>query len=128
MNLKKIQKEDLIFSGSIGDDRTNTHLVLDDYDWMNYILTTRFNTKEMGEIEVRFEYFGATSSVMYVKQTYNNICERVVYEYPTDIFQKYIILFLTKHIASWDEEYAFYGEDEVIDFFNTVLENGTIKS
>lgn len=128
MNLKKIKKEDLIFSGDIGDDRINTHLVLDDYDWMNYSLIARFKTEELGTLKVKFEFFGATTSIMIVEQDYNAVYERVVYKYPTDIFQKYIIKFLTKHIASWDKEYAFYGEDEVIEFFNTVLENGTIKS
>lgn len=128
MNLKKIKKEYLIFSGDIGDDRINTYLVLDDYDWMNYSLITRFKTEELGTLKVKFEFFGATTSIMIVEQDYNAVYERVVYEYPTDIFQKYIIKFLTKHIASWDKEYAFYGEDEVIEFFNTVLENGTIKS
>lgn len=128
MNLKKIKKEDLIFTDNLEDDRTNTYLVLNDYDWMNYSLTTRFKTEELGTLNVKFEFFGATTSIMDVEQNYNGICEKVTYEYSTDIFQKYIIKFLTKHIASWDKEYAFYGEDEVIEFFNTVLENGKIKS
>ena len=44
--LKKIKKEDLIFSGEIKDDRANTYLRLNDYDWMNYVLETTFKTEE----------------------------------------------------------------------------------
>lgn len=53
MNLKKIRSEDLIFSNEIEDDRTNTYLTLNDYDWMNYNLSTRFKTEER-EVEVRY--------------------------------------------------------------------------
>ncbi len=40
MVLEQIKDTDLIFSGEIEDIYTNTHLVLDDYDWMNYTLST----------------------------------------------------------------------------------------
>ena len=71
MNLKKIRSEDLIFSNEIEDDRTNTYLTLNDYDWMNYNLSTRFKTEEMGVLEVEFEFFGFSTSQMNVKQTLN---------------------------------------------------------
>lgn len=38
-----------------------------------------------------------------------------------------MIKFLEKHIRYWNEEYAFNGEEEVIDFFNEVLDKGTAK-
>lgn len=34
---------------------------------------------------------------------------------------------MQKHIASWDDEYAFSGEEEIVSFFNEVLETGTLK-
>ena len=71
MNLKKIRSEDLVFSNEIEDDRTNTYLTLNDYDWMNYNLSTRFKTEEMGVLEIEFEYFGIVTSQMNVKQTLN---------------------------------------------------------
>lgn len=126
MNLKKIKSEDLIFSNEIEDDRTNTYLNLYDYDWMDYSLTTRFKTEEMGVLSVKFSYFGMTTSIMEVENTINGTNEKVTYEYPTDIFKKHIIKFLEKHILFWDEKYAFSGEEEVIDFFNEVLENGNV--
>lgn len=86
MILSKIRPEDLIFYDEIGNDRTNTHLVLSDYDWMNYTLSTRFVTNELGNVAVKFEYFGATFSTMLVEQTRNGIMYRFTYEYPTDIF------------------------------------------
>lgn len=127
MNLKKIKSEDLIFSNGIEDDRTNTYLTLNDYDWMNYNLYTRFKTEEMGVLEVEFEYFGMVISQMNVKQILNDKVQEITYEYPTDIFSKNLIKFLEKHIRSWNDNYAFNGEEEVIDFFNEVLDKGTVK-
>lgn len=126
MNLKIIKSEDLLFSNEIEDDRTNTYLNLYDYDWMDYCLTTRFKTEEMGVLDVKFEYFGMTTSHMEVKQTLNDTVDEIIYEYSSDIFRKYLIRFLEKHIKFWDEKYAFNGEKEVIDFFNEVIEKGKI--
>lgn len=127
MNLKKIRSEDLIFSNEIENDRTNTCLTLNDYDWMNYNLSTRFKTEEMGVLEVEFEYFGIVTSQMNVKQILNGKAYEITYDYPTDIFSKNLIKFLEKHIRHWNEKYAFNGEEEVIDFFNEVLDKGTVK-
>lgn len=126
MNLKKIKSEDLIFSNEIEDDRTNTYLNLYDYDWMDYSLATRFKTEDMGVLNVKFIYFGMVTSAMEVEQVINGMTEKVTYEYSTDIFKKHIIKFLEKHIRFWNEKYAFNGEEEVIEFFNDVLENGHV--
>ena len=127
MNLSKIKSEDLLFSYEIEDDRTNTYLQLNDYDWMDYNLTTRFKTEKFGVLDVKFQYFGMTTSIMEVIQILNDTTENVVYEYPTEIFKRHIIKFLEKHISFWDSRYAFNGEEEVINFFNDVLDNGQIK-
>lgn len=126
MNLKTIKSEDLIFSNEIEDDRTNTYLNLNDYDWMDYSLITRFKTEDMGVLNVKFNYFGMVTSVMEVEQTLNGTTEKVTYEYSTDIFKKHIVKFLEKHLSFWDSEYAFNGEEEVIEFFNDVIDNGTV--
>lgn len=127
MYLKEIKREDLIFSDD--ECRTSTQLVLDDYDWMNYVLTTKFRTKEQGILNVKFNYFGFLNSTMEVEQILNEKTETVTYVYSTDIFQKYIMKFMEKHISSWsDNKYAFNGEEEVIAFFNEVLEKGKINS
>ena len=127
MNLKKINSEDLLFTNEIEDDRINTYLQLNDYDWMDYNLTTRFKTEKMGVVDVKFQYFGMTTSAMEVTQTLNDMTEKVIYEYPTEIFKKYIVKFLEKHISFWDSKYAFNGEKEVIEFFNEVLDKGTVR-
>lgn len=126
MNLKKIRSEDLIFSNHAMDDRTNTYLNLYDYDCMDYSLATCFKTKDMGVLDVKFKYFGMTDATMEVEQTFNGATETITYVYATDIFEKHIVKFLEKHIRFWDEEYAFNGEEEVIAFFNDVLENGQV--
>ena len=125
MNLKNIKSEDLIFSNDF-DDATYTYLNLYDSDWVNYSLTTRFKTEDMGVLNVKFNYFGSVLSTMEVEQTLNGVTETVTYEYSTDIFKKYIVKFLQKHILAWNSKYAFNGEDEVIDFFNEVLNNGRV--
>ena len=127
MYLEKIKSEDLLFTNEIEDDRINTYLNLADYDWMNYTLTTRFKTEKMGVLNVKFEYFGMVTSAMEVEKILNDKTETVVYEYSTDIFQKYIVKFMEKHIRYWNEKYAFNGEEEVIEFFNEVLDKGTVR-
>lgn len=127
MNLKKINSEDLLFTNEIEDDRTNTYLQLNDYDWMDYNLTTRFKTKEIGIVDVKFQYFGMTTSAMEVTKTLNDVTEKVTYEYPTEIFKRHIVKFLEKHISFWDSKYAFNGEEEVVEFFNEVLDKGAIR-
>jgi len=119
--LKSIDVKDLIFTNELEDDRTNTYLQLNDYDWMYYVLNTRFRTENQGLLEVKFEYFGTTISTMQVIQNFNENKERYIYKYDTEIFQKYISEFLTKHIATWNSKYAFNGEDIVVAFYNEVL-------
>ena len=126
MKLKEIKSEDLLFTNEMEDDRTNTFLSLDDYDWMSYRLKTRFKTLEQGALDVVFAYFGMNFSYMDVEQTKDGTKEIYRYEYPSSIFKKHIIKFLTEHINSWDSKYAFNGEENVIDFYNEVLKIGTI--
>jgi hypothetical protein len=126
MVLEEIKAEDLIFSGDIEDDRTNTYLRLDDYDWMNYVLSTRFTTKEYGCLEVRFEYAGFGVCLMVVDQTHGDQYIKYTYKYQTDTFKKHITDFLMAHIASWDDKYAFNGEKYVLDFYNDVISHGTL--
>ena len=126
MYLEKINNNDLIFSDNIEDDRTNTYLHLYDYDWMDYNLSTRFKTESLGILNVKFSYFGMTTSTMEVEQNLGGNIEKITYEYSTDIFKKYIVKFLKKHISFWGNKYAFNGEEEVIEFFNDVIENGKV--
>ena len=127
MALLKIKAEDLIFSEEIEDDRTNTFVQLNDYDWMCYTIRTRFKTAEQGTLDVCFEYCGCTISFMKVCQIYDGKKIKYEYRYDTDFFKKYIIQFLSQHIDAWDSEYAFNGEDIVIAFFNKVIEEGSVE-
>lgn len=127
MILDKIKPGDLIFTNSLEDDRTNTYLTLNDYDWMSYTLKTRFMTDKLGDVRVEFNYFGLTTSTMEVIRAKGKSGEKYKYSYPTELFQKHITTFLTKHIGSWDSKYSFNGENEVIEFFNDVLELGELE-
>lgn len=127
MALSKIKAEDLIFSDEIEDDRTNTFVQLNDYDWMDYTIRTRFKTAEQGTLDVCFEYCGCAISFMKVCQIRDGKKITYEYRYDTDLFKKYIIQFLSQHIDAWESEYAFNGEDIVIAFFNEVIEEGTVE-
>lgn len=61
---------------------------------------------------------------MEVIQTKNNISKIYVYEYPTDVFQKYIRLFLKRHIDCLKNAFSFNAEDIVLYFFNDVIQIG----
>ena len=43
--------------------------------------------------------------------------------FSTDIFIEFIKDFLTKHIAQWDNTYAFSGEQEAVEVYNKILDN-----
>lgn len=118
---RKINADDLEFTYEIEDDRTNTYLLLNDYDWMEYKLRTKFKTEEQGTLIVSMVYFGMTISDMFIKKVEEGKYYRI--EFDTKIYQKYITRFLTKHIEMWNSQYAFNGEEIVIDFFNEVIEN-----
>ncbi len=98
-------------------DMFETELVLDDYDWMQYVLTAHLPTKAYGDMEIQFEYSGAVFSIMVVKVRN----EVYVLKFNTDIFQEHIIKFLQKQIRSWGETNAFDGTEEAVNFYNAVL-------
>ena len=106
------------------DDRLMTKLTLDDYDWMTYIFETWLPTKAQGMLYVKVEYVGTTSSIMTVVQ-HNNDNKSVTHKitFDTDLFQDFIKDYMTKHIAQWDSTYAFCGEQEAVNFFNTIINN-----
>lgn len=123
--LTTINADELIFSDNPGDDRINTKLILDDYDWMNYKLQTAFHTEKLGVLSIEIEYFGATTSRMTVKQrkTKNRIYIHSI-DFPTDIFQEYIIKFMKSHIDTWAGTLAFNGEDIALEFYNAIINAG----
>ena len=125
MILKKLKVEDLLYDANT--DIMETYLKLNDYDWMHYQLTGKFRTEEMGALEVKFEFIGAEACNMTIIQTFKEKSRKVIYEFSTNIYKKHLIAFMQKHIASWDDEYAFSGEEEIVSFFNEVLEAGTIR-
>ena len=104
------------------DDRLMTKLTLDDYDWMTYTFETWLPTKKQGLLKVKVEYIGATTCTMIVTQHHENQIIRHKIIFNSDIFKDFIRDFMTKHIAQWDSTYAFCGEEEAVNFFNTILE------
>lgn len=97
----------------------STKLVLDDYDWMVYTLTLSIPTREYGDMEVEFKYFGVVKSEMKVRTE-----ERVhKFEFDSDIFGEYITKYLQKHIEHWNGTKAFDGIKEAMDFYNAVIED-----
>lgn len=107
------------FSSRNEMDLFSTDLVLADYDWMHYTLSSSLPTKEYGDMKIEFEYYGATISSMKVEteeKTYD-------FQFDSDLFRDHIIKFLQKHIQHWDGEHSFNGIEETVDFYNDVLTN-----
>lgn len=125
-SLYKIKLEDLDLTGSNPyDDDFVSELKLSDYDWMNYVLDAKFKTKNGDIFNIEFEYFGTTTSLMTVKIPNKSLdCS---YEYPTNIFKDNIVKYMKKHIDSWNGEDAFFGAEEVLNFYNEVIEKGSIR-
>ena len=98
-------------------DEFETKIVLEDYDWMHYTLSSRMPTKKYGVIKIEFEYFGAVFSEMRIETKKK---ERT-FRFDTKLFREHMVKFLQKHIRSWDEAYAFDGIEEVVNFYNAVL-------
>lgn len=121
MELQPIKKEDLIFLNTLYDDQTHTYLNLVDCQWMNYKLETTFRTEDLGELGIVFLYYGCTESEMEVDQHISNTTIHHSYRYPTNIFKKHICRYMQAHIDSWNEKYAFDGEQYVLDFYNEVI-------
>lgn len=134
--LLPLKHEDMRFTDEIEDDRINTTVRLSDYDWLTYTYDTRFPTLKVGTLSIRFEYIGATKSYMYVKQflpicvTNNtvNYVVKYVYEFPSDIFDKYMSKDMHHRFTNITEKnpYAYYNGDLMLSWYNEVLEKGTL--
>ena len=124
--LYKINREDLIFSDEMDDEGTNTSLIMEDYDWASYNLTTRFNTKENGLTRVSFHNFLFNASDMVVTQLKDRKVSYYIISFDTGTFNKYVKRFLIEHANNFDKTYAFDGEEIVVDFFNEVVESGNM--
>lgn len=125
--LEKICSNDLCFTRGLENDRVNTYLRVDDYDWMNYELKTKLITEQLGDLDITFEYFGSTFSFMTVIQKLNGNTKEYKYKYNSEIFRTYISLFMLTHVTSWYSTYAFNGEEIVLKFYNAVIENGELE-
>lgn len=121
MKLPKIQSKDLIYKNVYGYDRLYSKLILSDTDWMNYILKAIFTTKRYGRFYVSFEFSGIQFSVMKVTLIRKKHFYNFEYEFSTDIFQKYIIQYLSDQIAAWQNENVFYAESLILAFYNQVI-------
>lgn len=132
--LVELSYDDMRFTYKIEDDRINTAVQLLDYDWMNYRYDTKFPTLKIGTLIIRFEYYGSTRSSMYLKQflpTYvtgekENYVVKHVYEFSTDIFDKYMAKDMKNRYEDIvnDNEYAYNPEDLMIEWYNEVLQKG----
>ena len=98
-------------------DLFDTTLILEDYDWMTYTLSSRLPTKAYGDIKITFMSMRVGRSHMQVKTEKKTF----VFEFNEYLFEKHIIIFLQKHIRSWKENRTFCGIEEAINYYNAVL-------
>lgn len=120
MTLPKLTSKDMVYKNIYGHDRLYSKLVLTDADWMNYKLTSEFDTI-YGRFSLSFEYFGAEFSVMKVTLKKGAHVNTYDYEFSTDLFEKYIIRYLEKQIDAWKTDAVFYAEAIILDFYNEII-------
>ena len=120
MKLPKLTSKDMRYENKYGYDRLYSELTLTDTDWMNYKLTARFNTK-YGRFFQSIEYFCADFSTLKATLQNESRTDTYTYEYSTDLFEKYIVRYLTDQINAWKTSSVFYAEKLVLDFYNEVL-------
>lgn len=121
MIFTEIKAQDLSYTNTYGSDRLYSKLILTDTDWMNYKLITKFTTKKHGQFHIVFEFFGADFSIMNVKCIKRQKTCKSEYTFSTDIFQKYIVRYLSAQIAAWRSDDVFYAEPIILDFYNQVI-------
>lgn len=122
IELRYIDKKELIFENKPLKDRINTKLTLLDTDWMSYELEASFQLKTQGELNVKFIYYGAAESEMHVDQKNKGRTQKHICFFPSDIFEKYILKFMLLHLEQWKKEKVFYGGDIAIEFYNEVIQ------
>lgn len=121
MNFVEIKAQDLSYTNTYGNDRLYSKLILADTDWMDYKLITKFNTKKYGRFHIVFEFFGADFSIMNAKCIKGQKSCKSEYTFSTDIFQKYIVRYLSAQIDAWRNDNVFYAEPIILDFYNQVI-------
>lgn len=121
--LGKLENKDLLFLNMIENDRLNTCLILDDYDWMHYTLKANFHIRDKGKYFVEIEYFGASMCHMIVDIAGLN---KYRYTFNVEIFIKHIKKYMTKHMKHWGTKFGFYGEELFLDFYNEIIEKGKL--
>ena len=55
------------------------------------------------------------------KQVSNEIYREYTYFFSSDVFEKYILKFMTHHLEQWKNKEVFYGGDIVLEFYNEVI-------
>lgn len=113
--LSAFNEEKLIMSDSL-----ITKLTLENYGWMSYRFETFFPTKEQGDLNIKVEYYGFINCTAVITQDKK---KEITIQFPTSVFVEFIKDFLTKHMAQWESEFAFCGEEEAVEFFNNILRN-----
>ena len=111
------------FSRTPLDPSITSDLLLYDYGWMHYKLISYLPTRKYGDLELCFSYIGVNTGGLCVKQTMGNNVRSHHITFDTDIFEKYITMYMEKHIAQWKSKYAFFGGEIVVEFYNYVLMN-----
>lgn len=113
-------------SSLVPDSNVITKLVLKDYEWMTYKLSAKIETIQYGNLTIKFNSCGTTTSDMKVISSKDRVVETYTYTYDTNLFDKHISRYLTNHILSFISNSTFNGENDVINFYNDVIKYGKI--
>lgn len=112
---------------SVEEKETNTYSVdvyLSDYDWTEYKIDMRLLLKKYGVVRIVFTYNGSSTSSMLVEQYHDEFKKMVpvdYFEYSSDIFIKYLTLYLSRHVKNCKSEFAKGLDPCLLDFYNEVI-------
>lgn len=126
-NLETIEKKDLIAFDAGG--LVNAKLVMD-YSTKCYGLGAKIRTVGMGDVRIMFVgTSGEHDAYMYVRMNSGFAIpgcpiKGYTYRFSAGLFQKHIKEILLANVDYWNNKEHYYGVDEVISFFNEVLEEG----
>lgn len=102
----------------------NAKLVMD-YSTKCYGLGAKIRTVGMGVVRIMFVgTSGEHDAYMYVHQSSGLRSTGYTYRITAELFMKHIREIMCANVDHWNNRQHYYGVDEVISFFNEVLEKG----
>lgn len=99
-----------------------TEFNLTDYDWMHYVFHARLTLPD-NFIDMTLDYFGVITTQVAIKvfDYSGKILDECKFEVPTELFDTFRKNYLTEHIKSIGNEFAFCGHELAANLYNELM-------